>query len=199
MAAMPFVRFVGISGGLAVDNVVADADIDYFVVTESGRLWTARAFVVALVRLARRSGHRLCPNYLLSQRALSLGDRNLFTAHELAQVVPVAGLAVYERLRARNGWTDHYLPNAVGAPAVPHGHRDRRPRWTGAAETLGRSAVGDVVERWECGRKVRRFEARASREASFGPDCCKGHFGEHQHRVLTLHAAATARLAGGVS
>jgi hypothetical protein len=196
IAALPFVLFVGVSGALAVDNVAAGADIDYFIVTERGRLWTARAMVVALVRWARRRGDAVCPNYLVSERAVALRDRNLFTAHELTQLVPLAGPLTYARLRASNPWATDYLPNAGGPPRATRVPACMRGRLRGAAEWLGRSVPGGWVEQWERRRKVRRFErdSSAATEASFGPDCCKGHFGQHGERVLAAYTRATARM-----
>jgi hypothetical protein len=196
IGALPFVRFVGVSGALAVDNVCADADIDYFIVTEGGRLWTARALIVALVRLARRRGDVICPNYLVSERAIELGDRNLFTAHELTQLVPIVGRATYTRLRKSNAWAIQFLPNASGPPRPAQVSNRDRGRIRAAAEWLGRSAPGRWVERWERERKVRRFErgSTSASEASFGPDWCKGHFGQHGHRALAAYAAAVSRL-----
>lgn len=195
IAELPFVRLVAVSGALAVDNVGPGADIDYFLVTESDRLWVCRALVVALVRWAARRGTRLCPNYLVSERALALPDRNLFTAHELVQLVPLAGFPVYRRLRRENAWTAAYLPNAVGPPrqslvAAPGGVVTR------LAEHVGRSRLGDLVEHWERTRKVKRFAARAngSDEAQFGRDWCKGHFDAHGRRALEAFGARLRQL-----
>jgi hypothetical protein len=187
IGALPFVRLVAVSGALALDNVDAGADIDYFIVTEPGRLWVCRATVITLVRLAARHGVTVCPNYFLSERALELSDRTLFAAHEVTQMVPLGGRRTYHRFRKLNGWTDTFLPNAAGAPRPVLASDRAKPRMRRVAEAVGRTAVGDWIERWEMRRKVRRFSGRpnGNGEASFGPDWCKGHFGGYAERVLT--------------
>lgn len=183
---LPFVRMVAVTGALAMDNV-ADGDIDYLIVTEPGRLWLCRALVVALVRAAALRSTELCPNYFLSERALQLSERNLFTAHEIAQMVPLTGIQVYLHLRALNRWTDNYLPNASGpphrvAPVEPRPHRTRR-----LVERTLRSRLGSPFERWEMTRKVKKLGQRSNghAEAAFGPDWCKGHFGDHGQLTLS--------------
>ncbi|MCZ7545202.1 MAG: hypothetical protein M5R40_17505 [Anaerolineae bacterium] len=107
---------VAVTGSLAVDNVEPGGDIDYLVVTQPGRLWVCRLFVVAVVRLAARRGHTLCPNYFLAENALAIHDRSLYAARELAQMAPLTAFEVYDRMRRLNAWTAEYLPNAAGLP-----------------------------------------------------------------------------------
>ncbi len=185
---LPFVRMVAVTGALAMDNV-ADGDIDFLVITEPGRLWLCRALVVGLVRTAALRRDVLCPNYFLSERALELSERNLFTAHEVAQMVPLTGIETYRRMRSLNRWTDAYLPNAGGHPrrvaaVEPRGHRTRR-----LFESTLRSRLGSTLERWEMARKVRRLGQRSNghAEAAFGPDWCKGHFGDHGQLTLARY------------
>jgi hypothetical protein len=176
---------VAVTGALAVDNV-ADGDIDYLIVTEPGRLWVCRAVIVALVRLAALRGVTLCPNYFLSERALDLEERTLFTAHEVTQMVPLAGMSTYQRLRDLNGWTHAFLPNAAGPPRqFPPNGRGTQPRTV--VEAALRTPVGQRIEDWEMGRKIRKLGERSNghAEASFGPDWCKGHFGDHGQLTLS--------------
>jgi hypothetical protein len=188
IGSVPFVRMVAVTGALAMDNV-ADGDIDYLVVTEPGRLWLCRALVVGLVRTAALRGVVLCPNYFLSEQALVLAERNLFTAHEVAQMVPLTGIQTYQRMRALNRWTDTYLPNAGGhprrvTPAEPQPRRTRR-----ILESTLRSPLASPFERWEMARKVRKLGQRSNghAEAAFGPDWCKGHFGDHGQLTLSRY------------
>jgi hypothetical protein len=189
MSNLPFVRMIAVTGGLAMDNM-ADGDIDYLVVTEPGRLWLCRALIVGLVRLAAVKGTELCPNYFLSERALELTERNLFTAHEVAQMVPIAGMETYARLRELNRWTDTFLPNAAGAPRRLAPVEPSRRRTRRIVERTLRSRVCTPLERWEMSRKIRKLVNRGNGhvEAAFGPDWCKGHFGDHGQVTLARYA-----------
>ncbi len=188
LAAFPYVRMVAVTGALAVDNVEDGDDIDYLIVTATGRLWLCRAMVIGLVRWAARAGIALCPNYFLSERALALEDRNLFTAHELAQMIPIAGERIYWRMRALNAWTIRFLPNAGGPPWKIE-LTSASWRWiTAGLEALGHTPLGAWLEAWEMRRKIRRFNARPGGETRFDPDHCQGHFNGHGQRTLAAFA-----------
>jgi hypothetical protein len=190
ITALPFVRMVAVTGALAMDNVEPHADIDYLIVTEPGRLWLCRALVIALVRLAALRGDLVCPNYFLSERALVLSERNLFTAHELVQMVPLAGLATYRCLRQLNVWTEELLPNAQGLPRpVTTSRLPGRPL-RALAEMALRTPAAGWLERWEMKRKVKKFSQQHHNhaEATFCADWCKGHFDSHGQRILAAFA-----------
>jgi hypothetical protein len=187
LAALPFVRMVGVSGSLAANNPDADADVDYVIVSVPRRLWLVRAGAVAMVRIARRAGAHLCPNYLLSTRALTLAHRDLYTAHELLQVTPIAGDCVYQQLRSANAWTARFLPNRSRAPRTA-GSKSMAPRLLqGVAELVLPRLLADHADGWEARRKVTRLAA-TSGEAQFTPDVCEGHYGHNRRQVLRRFA-----------
>lgn len=196
ISRLPFVRMVAVTGALAVSNVLHGADIDYLLVTRPGRVWLCRAMVLAVGRATARQGFLLCPNYLVSMRALRFPDHSLYAAHEVAQMVPLAGQAVYEEMRRENAWVDAILPNAAGAPpgtpasyqAIPE--RLRRP----VLELVAGGFPFDRLEAWEQERKIRRLsrEQAGSPESHFTADTCKGHLHRHQART---QAALDERLA----
>jgi hypothetical protein len=188
IAGMPFVRMVAITGALSMDSSDPGDDLDFFVVTEPGRLWLCRAFIIGLVRTAARRGDIVCPNYFISTRALVVTERNLYTAHEMAQMVPVSGIELYRRMREMNPWVEEYLPNAGGAPrAIPAEANGARFAWT-LAEAVLRTPGGAWLEQWEMDRKVSKLKAQMTAgdpvEADFGVDWCKGHFGGYGRRTL---------------
>lgn len=185
IARLPFVRMVGLTGALAVMNVQQADDFDYLIVSEPGRVWTSRLFVVALVRLAASMGETLCPNYFLSLDALELEDRSIFTARELAQMVLITGADVYDRLRNANAWADELLPNAAGPPGPAIGP-DRPRRAAHPAERLLAGRAGDRLERWEMARKVRKFNRKGglTEETAFDDHRVQGHFNGYRARTL---------------
>ncbi|MEW5829573.1 MAG: hypothetical protein AB1846_11840 [Chloroflexota bacterium] len=198
ISGLPFVRMVAVTGSLAVNNVEDRADIDYFIVTEPGHLWTSRALVLALGRLAARRGISLCPNYLVTTRALEFPDHSLYTARELAQMVPLSGPELYAEIRRRNAWVSDFLPNADGAPPAPApvdstGFSSRlRP----VIEAGMRTRAGAWFERREMDRKLRRLsrEQAHSGESVFSAEVCKGHDRGHQSRTQTLLESKVSRL-----
>ena len=184
---LPFVRMLAVTGSLAMNNVEETADLDYLVVTATGRLWLCRAMILALGRVAALQGIHLCPNYLISERALEFPDQTLYAAHELAQMVPLSGLGVYERIRAVNPWVAGFLPNAAGVPAVPFQSAMAGPasKIQSVFEAILLTPVGGRLENWEMGRKVRQLyaENRNNPEAGFSADLCKGHSNRHGRRT----------------
>lgn len=186
LARLPYVRMVALTGSLAMKNAEAGSDLDYLLVTQPGRLWFARLLAIGVVRLASLHGRQVCPNYLISERALALPDQDIFTAHELVQMAPISGMAIYRALRRANPWVDEYLPNAHGAPHPDVPHDPVHPySFQSLGERILNNPAGDRLERWEMRRKLLKFDrlARDHPEACFGPDYCKGHLDDHGQQV----------------
>lgn len=120
---IPTVQMVGITGSLAMKNADKDSDIDLMIITANGTLWTTRflAYLILLFlgfKLRRASDEiekdKLCLNMWLDRSDLVWQKRNIFTAHEIAQVVPLVNKdEAYERFLWKNRWTLDFWPNAV--------------------------------------------------------------------------------------
>ena len=196
---VPFVRMIAITGALSMKNSTAGDDIDVLIVTAPDRVWLTRAFAVVLVYAGRLCGDTLCPNYVISERALGLDKHTLFVAHEFIQMVPVYGRAVYDRMCAANPWIQTMLPNAM--PPLPC-EPDQQPGLIGCSlkrrlERLLSGRVGDALEAWEMRRKLRKFQAKLGRpdgDAILDHDHVKGHFDDYGEPVMRLYAERVAQL-----
>lgn len=195
LGRLPFVRMVALTGSLAMENVADNADFDYFILAQSGRLWTCRAACLLLRRAAKLRGYSLCPNFIVSTDRLVLHQRDIYTAHELTQMIPLAGLDLYWELRRLNAWSDEFLPNSLGLPTEPWVHsllpapEQKFTLIKNAAELMLHHPIGDRLEGWEMRRKIQRFEQRggASLETFFSADWCQGHFDRHGERTLLAY------------
>lgn len=191
MSYLPFVRMVAMTGALSMRNATSSSeDFDYMIVTRPGRVWLTRLLAVTLVRLARWWGVELCPNYVLSESMLLQQRQDMFTAHEVTQMIPVSGPEVYQKLRETNAWTDTYLPNAKGSfYPIPCRHpRGLGRRFQKLAEFILEGKLGDWLEAWEHQRKQRKFAAEEARSehsaAEIDAERVKGHFQDYGYPVL---------------
>lgn len=120
----PFVQAVMISGSLSKHYMDEKSDLDYFVVTKPGRLWIARGAMALYKRLFLNNSHKqFCVNYFVDTEHLEIEEKNIFTAMELATLLPVCGLDHYRKLMASNRWLSDFLPNHT----VSDNTKDYRP------------------------------------------------------------------------
>jgi len=125
LSLIPMIKTIAITGALAMENAAEESDIDLMIIVRKGTLWTSRLLsylVTWLVGLKiRKPGDKnqkdkLCLNIWLDEKALAWErhDRNLYTAHEIAQIKPLVNKnKTYEKFIAKNAWIHNYWPNAV--------------------------------------------------------------------------------------
>ena len=186
LGRLPYIRMVALTGSLAVMNVSENQDFDYLLVTAPSRVWTARAFALALNRLAHWQGFTLCPNLIISETALKWEQTDLYSARELCQMLPIAGFDVYHKLLQANHWVEDYLPNAYAESKSVFPHTPRRAVASQSlVEFLLRGKAGDKLEKWEMDRKITRFSKQNGfgEETVFNAQVCQGNF--HHHRRWT--------------
>jgi len=114
ISRFPFVRGVLASGTLSKGYMDEKSDIDFFIVTAPQRLWIARTLLVLYKRLVLGGSHKhFCVNYFVDEDHLEIEEKNLFTATELATVLPLYGSEQYNKLIATNDWLKGFFPNHV--------------------------------------------------------------------------------------
>lgn len=125
---IPTVKMVGITGSLAMNNCHEKSDIDFMIVTKKETLWLTRFFTLLFLKFMRiplrsRGDHdekdKLCLNIWMDESDLIIHNQNLYTAHELSQIVPLLNRGkTYERLLSQNKWIVNFWPNAVKLPST---------------------------------------------------------------------------------
>lgn len=119
LSLVPTVLFVGISGGLALENAEKKDDIDLFVITSKNNLWATRLILACLLILmgqyrgrGKKESRKICLNMLIDEEALEFKHHDLYTAHEIVQLRPIFDRNnFYEKIKASNAWILKYLPN----------------------------------------------------------------------------------------
>lgn len=127
---IPQIESVFLTGSLAMENAKQDDDIDIMVVTKPGRLWQTRLIVTSILELlsqrrkpeyahaGNKAKDKVCANLYLDSNNLKLKpkQRNLYTAHEVVQAVPLVDkTGAHSRLLAENSWVSTFLPHSLDA------------------------------------------------------------------------------------
>lgn len=189
LGSLPFVRMVALTGSLAVMNSAGDSDFDYMLVAAHGRIWMTRAFALLLNRITRLFGHTLCPNLIVSERALEWRQRDLYSARELCQMIPITGLDVYQKLIKANEWVKEFLPNAfLESGSLLPNSQEQAPVFQRILESLLRGKLGDQFEQWEMDRKIARFSKQDGfgEETVFNAEMCQGNFDHHHKKTKEM-------------
>lgn len=130
---IPWVKLVGISGGLSMDNASKLDDIDLFIVTSKNRLWLSRILTLGLLSLTgqrrkvgengRKIAGKLCINMLLEEDRLALVDKDIYLAHEVLQMkVLWERDGMYQKYLEDNEWVFKYIPNwTISSLRAPKG------------------------------------------------------------------------------
>lgn len=134
LSKIPSIKMVGLTGSLAMMNADENSDIDLMIIVQKDTLWTTRLLVLLNLILfgfkIRRAGEKeekdmICTNIYLDESDLIWTKRNFFTAHEIAQVVPLANKEnVYEKFILNNKWITRYWPNSVEIKKYRNGKKN---------------------------------------------------------------------------
>lgn len=122
---MNIISLIGLSGSVAMGHADHEADVDLFIITQAGRMWSARAAALAAaaalgVRRGRLSTpksarNKVCLNMFMDESDLKVPKQKQtsFVAHEILQMKPVFTRgAIYHRFLQKNAWIFTFFPNA---------------------------------------------------------------------------------------
>jgi hypothetical protein len=208
VSGMPFVRMVAVSGSLAHLNAEAPADLDLFVITAPHRVWSVTLAVLVTARLLGWR-KRMCLNYVISERALSIAPADLFSANQIIHLRPIVGHEVFAGFIDANPFVRVFYPNfqasAVSDQLSAVSHQlsavsrqpsavSRRPAIEQVL-SLGIAPLFEKASRWIYRRHLARKSAtwRSRDQVRLEPECLKLHTSSHRAETLQRFDAAVAR------
>ncbi len=143
----PFVRAVFITGSLSKRSVTRKDDIDFFVITEPGRLWICKTLLMIFKKVFLLNSKKyFCINYFIDSDNLEIPDRNFFTAVELVYLRPLQNPALYMEFMSRNSWIHDFFPNKI---LHPDGCMSINDPWIKKGiETILGGGAGERLDNW---------------------------------------------------
>ncbi|CAN5365220.1 hypothetical protein BH10BAC4_BH10BAC4_20010 [soil metagenome] len=192
----PFVRSVMLSGSISKGYMDKNSDIDYFIVTETGRLWLVRGAMAIIRRCLLFNSHKyLCTNYFIDTNNLEIEQKNIFTAIEVATLKPMTGTSIVQQFQQANKWYGEYLPNHRAEINLKEDHRT-------ALQKIGEKMIGsktlDRIDHW-CMKKFMSRWKETYRHTMSNDDfliafqsaghVSRSHPGFYQKKVLTAYNA----------
>ena len=143
----PYVKAAYISGSMSKGVMHEDGDVDFFIITEPGRLWVARTLLILFKKTFLFNSHKFfCLNYFIDSSNLEIEEKNIFTATEAVTLKPIYDNGVYEQFREANNWVEQYMPYGDKQDVVYNG-KTNRPIAT-IVERLLNNSLGDKLDHW---------------------------------------------------
>lgn len=152
----PFVRGVYLSGSLSKAGMQSkQEDLDFFILTAHNKVWTAKFFLILFKKTVLLNSEKyFCINMLMDETAMEVKKQNIYTATEIATLVPLTRRQQGQRFLAENAWIKHYLPNTPLTAPEPEPFRGFT--WV---ERMIDALGGTAFERW-CHRQFTRHMQR---------------------------------------
>jgi hypothetical protein len=108
----PYVRGVFLSGELSKGIASKKSDIDFVIVTKEHRLWITRTFLILFKKVFLFNRKRFfCVNQFITEDHLRVDIRNIYTATEVATLLPLENDALFSRYMLANLWIVQFFPN----------------------------------------------------------------------------------------
>ncbi len=167
IANFPFVRGVAISGSLSKGVMTDDGDIDFFIITEPNKLWITRSLLILYKKIRLLNSRKyFCLNYFVDTNNLAIIDKNIFTAVEVAHLIPVYSQDdLFDRFYDQNSWVKEFInsPAPITINALPSDgfyriERDvkiKKSKHTKEKWLSG--SFGNRLERWTHKKTLKRW------------------------------------------
>jgi hypothetical protein len=145
----PYVRGVFLSGELSKGIASKKSDIDFVVVTRERRLWIARTLLILFKKLILFNRKRFfCVNHFVTEHHLRVESRNIYTATEVATLMPLENDILFSRYMFANVWLLQYFPNWRIAERFHRSDRTGKSVVREFLELLIPDRIADRLDHW---------------------------------------------------
>jgi hypothetical protein len=192
----PFVRGIAISGSLSKLYADEKADIDFFIITKSNRLWLARTFMHLFKKLTFLTGsqHFYCMNYYVDENALTLGEQNIYSAMETITLLPVRGKTIDSFFIANEWvrkWFASYSPEDEDIEVSGTSWTKRALEWlldNKLGNWLDEGLMNTTTRRWKY-KQLRKMRNHEGQEMALitGKHFAKSNPGFFQEKLLLAY------------
>jgi len=198
LSAFPFVKGVAVSGSLSKNYADEDSDIDFFIITSKNRLWLARTLMHCFKKLSFlfKKQDWFCMNYYIDETALQIREKNIYTAIEVATLLPLRGIGGFREFYEHNRWYRDFLPNH--SMRISYVEEVKKPLIKTISEFVFNNPFGNLLDYLLMKLTARRWKAKSrklkknKRGAVMGMDCSKHYAkpdpGNFQKQLLDIYA-----------
>jgi hypothetical protein len=111
IASCPFVRGVSLSGSISKGRIYKTADIDFFIITEVGKLYISRSLLTFFKKVFLFNSYKyFCLNYFVDVDSLGFKERNRYAATETITLIPTYNSQLFDKLLDANEWIKELYP-----------------------------------------------------------------------------------------
>jgi len=163
LQSVPFVKNISIINSLSFGASRKDSDIDILIITQKNRLWTARALTIALLEILGQNKNqwyqadKFCLGFAFDETRLNLKmlrlKNDIYFSYWLANLTPVMGGRMYERLIKENAWLFEELPNWQEKSEVIWPELKKKRFF----EKILAGEWGDKLEKWLANIQIKRI------------------------------------------
>jgi hypothetical protein len=145
----PYVRGVFLSGELSKGIASKNSDIDFVIVTREGRLWIARTLLILFKKLFLFNRKRFfCLNHFVTEHHLRVEQQNIYSATEVATLLPLENDLMFSRYMLSNLWITGYFPNWKVDENLHRSDRRGQSTVRTIIESMIPDRIADRLDRW---------------------------------------------------
>lgn len=125
LSYFPYVRMIAVCNSLPIMNSKENSDIDMFIVCSKNKIWTARFFIAAFLKLTRLrptkkvQKDKICPSFFISEQDLNLekikiNKQDIYLKYWIATLMPIyIEDSLAQAFFASNRWVKNSIQNMM--------------------------------------------------------------------------------------